>query len=70
VHRQDHARGVDAAPPPLERAVHDELLFEARENEAEAVAALVRDHMQRAAALAVPLIVDVGIGKNWMEAKG
>jgi DNA polymerase I-like protein with 3'-5' exonuclease and polymerase domains len=34
------------------------------------VAALVKDRMGAAAALAVPLEVEVGIGENWMEAKG
>lgn len=50
--------------------VHDELLFEAPREEAEAVAHLVREKMSGAASLAVPLDVDVGIGENWTEAKG
>jgi DNA polymerase-1 len=50
--------------------VHDELLFEVPTEEAEEFAAIVRDHMQAAAALNVPLTVDVGIGANWKEAKG
>ncbi|MFB3855575.1 MAG: DNA polymerase I [Vicinamibacterales bacterium] len=50
--------------------VHDELLFEAPESEADEVAALVRHHMERAATLSVPLTVDVGIGANWKDAKG
>ncbi len=49
--------------------VHDELLFEVREDRAEEIAALVRDCMQSAAVLAVPLTVDVGIGPNWKDAK-
>ena len=49
--------------------VHDELLFEAPEEEAKAVAAVVRDAMARAVQLRVPLDVDVGIGLNWKEAK-
>jgi DNA polymerase-1 len=49
--------------------VHDELLFEAPAEEADAVAALVRDTMARAVKLTVPLDVDVGIGANWKEAK-
>jgi DNA polymerase I len=49
--------------------VHDELVFEARREAAEEVAALVRDRMEHAAPLAVPLTVDVGIGENWKEAK-
>lgn len=50
--------------------VHDELLFEAPREDAEAVAHLVREKMSGAAALTVPLDVDVGIGENWTHAKG
>jgi len=50
--------------------VHDELLFEVPKSEADEMAAIVRDSMQGAASLTVPLTVDVGIGENWKEAKG
>jgi DNA polymerase-1 len=49
--------------------VHDELLFEVPDHDADAVAGTVRDRMQSAAALKVPLTVDVGIGRNWKDAK-
>ena len=49
--------------------VHDELLFEVPAGRATEVAELVRDTMQSAAALKVPLTVDVGIGDNWKDAK-
>jgi DNA polymerase-1 len=49
--------------------VHDELLFEVPDARAVEAAGLVRERMQGAASLRVPLIVDVGIGKNWKEAK-
>jgi DNA polymerase-1 len=49
--------------------VHDELLFEAPDDQADEVAALVREGMSGAVTLKVPLDVDVGIGKNWKEAK-
>jgi DNA polymerase I len=49
--------------------VHDELLFEAPEDEASVVAALVRERMSSAVRLAVPLDVDVGVGISWKEAK-
>jgi DNA polymerase-1 len=49
--------------------VHDELLFEAPREEAETAAQVVRDRMEHAVELSVPLTVDVGIGENWREAK-
>ncbi len=49
--------------------VHDELLFEVPKARADELAALVRDRMQSAAVLKVPLTVDVGIGENWKDAK-
>jgi DNA polymerase-1 len=58
-----------AAPSRMILTVHDELLFEAPEADAAEVAELVREVMQRAFQLNVPLDVDVGIGRNWKEAK-
>jgi DNA polymerase I len=49
--------------------VHDELLFEVPREQAEDVADLVRDKMQSAVELSVPLTVDIGMGANWKEAK-
>jgi DNA polymerase I len=49
--------------------VHDELLFEAPREEVETAADVVREKMEHAVELAVPLTVDVGIGENWREAK-
>ena len=49
--------------------VHDELLFEAPKEEADAAAEVVRDRMEHAATLDVPLTVDVGIAENWRDAK-
>lgn len=45
--------------------VHDELLVEAPDRQAEAVAALVKQEMERAAHLSIPLTVDVSIGDDW-----
>ena len=48
--------------------VHDELVFEVRAEDAKVFAQSVGTMMEHAAALDVPLIVDVGIGENWDEA--
>ncbi len=49
--------------------VHDELVLEVPEGKEEAVAALVKKGMEEVAELAVPLVVDVGWGRSWYEAK-
>jgi DNA polymerase I len=48
--------------------VHDELLFEAPEAEAETLARVARRVMERAAVLSVPLVVETGVGRTWGEA--
>src|SRR3990172_6205513 len=48
--------------------VHDELVLEVAEDEAESLASLVREEMAAAGQLAVPLEVDVGWGRSWAEA--
>lgn len=49
--------------------VHDELLLEVTEAEREEVGALVKQTMESAVKLSVPLIADVNYGKNWADAK-
>ena len=49
--------------------VHDELIVEAPEDEAEKAAKLISEEMQNAVVLSVPLTADAGIGKTWYEAK-
>ncbi len=48
--------------------VHDELLFEAPEDEAERLADVARGVMENAAVLSVPLVVETGKGRTWAEA--
>jgi DNA polymerase-1 len=47
--------------------VHDELVFEVAEAELEAMKILVREQMENAHPLSVPLVVEVGVGKNWRD---
>lgn len=50
--------------------VHDELILEAPEAQAERATALLKEEMEAAVKLAVPLTVDVHTGKSWYDAKG
>jgi DNA polymerase I len=65
------ARGIDASglKTRMILQVHDELVFEVPEAEREAVEPLVREAMEGAAELAVPLLVHLGFGPNWADAK-
>jgi DNA polymerase-1 len=47
--------------------VHDELVFEVPENEIETIQSLVREQMEKVHALAVPLLVEMGVGPNWRD---
>ena len=49
--------------------VHDELVFEAPPAELDTLAELVRTQMESVVPLRVPLVVDIGTGPNWLEAK-
>ena len=48
--------------------VHDELVFEVEESSVRDVATLVQQEMESVVSLAVPLVVEIGIGPNWDEA--
>ncbi|MEZ4738358.1 MAG: DNA polymerase I [Flavobacteriales bacterium] len=48
--------------------VHDELVFDAHNEEAEDLKAMVKELMEGAMRLDVPLVVDISLGKNWLEA--
>jgi DNA polymerase-1 len=49
--------------------VHDELVFEVPPDEMTAVQSLVKQEMEHAAQLSVPLVVDMGTGANWLDTK-
>ena len=48
--------------------IHDELIFDVPKNEEEALRKMVHEKMSQAYELKVPLDVDIGVGKNWLEA--
>jgi DNA polymerase-1 len=49
--------------------IHDELLFESPESEIEKTSEIIKREMEAAATLDVPLIAEIGVGDNWMNAK-
>lgn len=64
VHRRLKAEGLDAK---IVMQVHDELVIEVRDEQAELCMRLVREEMEGVLELSVPLTVDVTSGKNWLE---
>jgi DNA polymerase-1 len=66
IHRALIERGMQTS---MLLQVHDELVFEVPPEEMDAARDLVRDQMEHAAALAVPLVVDIGVGENWLVTK-
>ena len=48
--------------------VHDELVFDVKKTEKETLMVIVKEKMEQAIKLDVPLVIDIGVGKNWLEA--
>jgi DNA polymerase-1 len=48
--------------------VHDEIVIDLRPEERERVERIVREEMEGAASLSIPLVVECGVGRNWLEA--
>ncbi|WP_295433113.1 DNA polymerase I [uncultured Thiodictyon sp.] len=61
---------IEQERPPVRMImqVHDELVFEVVEQAVDAVRGRIRSDMERAAELAVPLVVDIGVGADWDQA--
>jgi DNA polymerase-1 len=60
-------REKKSSPFSMILQVHDELLFECEEAEMQDLAKLVKDKMENALELSVPVKVDLKVGKNWGE---
>jgi len=65
LHERLQREGTEAR---LIMQVHDELVVEAPVAEADRVSTLMREEMQSAVRLNVPLTVEIGIGSNWYQA--
>lgn len=48
--------------------VHDELVFDAYKEELDALKIMIKEEMENAYTLEIPLVVDLGVGQNWLEA--
>jgi len=66
--RVDQWLRVSAVDARMIMQVHDELVFEVAEDTIDEVAPAIQAHMSAAAELAVPLVVDAGVGLDWDEA--
>lgn len=62
--------GSEPTKARLVLQIHDELIVECPAEEAEAVSRMVREEMERAAKLEVPLEASVHVGRDWLSAKG
>ena len=67
--RIDHALRASSLEARMLLQVHDELVFEFPPHEEQVLRTLVEREMTTAIALDVPLVVDIGTGRNWLEAK-
>lgn len=65
IHRKMAEQGLKSA---MVMQVHDELVFDVAPGETEALSQLVKNEMESAISLSIPLTAEVGIGKNWLEA--
>ena len=65
--RIDAAIGERGLKSRMTLQVHDELVFEVPEAEIDVMKSLVREHMEKAHPLDVPLLVEIGVGANWRD---
>ncbi len=62
-------RKIDGMKSKMILQVHDELVFDMHEDEEKELRKIVKDGMEKAVKLKVPIVADMGVGKNWLEAK-
>ncbi|MCA9251488.1 MAG: hypothetical protein KDA54_10190, partial [Phycisphaerales bacterium] len=66
IHREIEANDLDVQ---MLIQVHDELVFEVAKSEVDTHMAMIRDKMINAIAFDVPIVVDIGVGATWLDAK-
>ena len=49
-------------------SVHDELVFDVPEAEIQKASSIIKEEMENVIVLEVPLVVEIGLGDNWLEA--
>lgn len=49
-------------------SVHDELVFDVPEAEIQKASTIIKEEMENVIVLEVPLVVEIGLGDNWLEA--
>ncbi|NIA20217.1 MAG: DNA polymerase I, partial [Xanthomonadaceae bacterium] len=64
----DHRLEAEGWQSKMIMQVHDELVFEVLPDEVESMREMVRQEMTEIVSLQVPLLVEIGVGKNWQEA--
>ena len=65
IHQKIHVEGWQSK---MLLQVHDELVFDVPKNELESFQMMVKNEMEKAFSLEVPLVVDIGTGNNWLQA--
>ena len=58
----------DAMDTRIILSVHDELVFDVPETEIQKASAIIKEEMENVIVLEVPLVVEIGLGDNWLEA--
>ena len=66
IHRKMAEQGLKSA---MVMQVHDELICECDIKDKDLCASILKEEMEAAASLSVPLLAEVGFGKDWLEAK-
>jgi DNA polymerase-1 len=57
----------EKSPAKMLLQIHDELVFDVPADQVESLAKVVREEMEHALAVDVPLVVDLSVGDNWLD---